>query len=66
LLISRTPRTHGDDIDHDGSDANFYRAKITTARFYFQRSLPRTHGHAAAAASGAQILMALDADAFEF
>ncbi|MFD0726332.1 acyl-CoA dehydrogenase C-terminal domain-containing protein [Lysobacter brunescens] len=40
-------------------------AKRETARFYFTRLLPRTRTHAAAIASGAAPLMALDADAFD-
>jgi hypothetical protein len=47
-----------------GSDAGFYQAKLVTARFYYQRLLPRRHAHAAAARVGAEGLMALDAEAF--
>ena len=42
----------------------FKNAKRDTARFYFQRILPRSHGHAAAILSGAGNLMALDPTAF--
>ncbi len=42
----------------DQPDA-FKQAKRATARFYFQRILPRTHSHAAALLSGADNLMAL-------
>jgi alkylation response protein AidB-like acyl-CoA dehydrogenase len=47
-------------------DAAFYRAKLTTARFYFRRVLPRTTAHAAAARSGAADVMELDEEAFAF
>ncbi|MCX7555665.1 acyl-CoA dehydrogenase C-terminal domain-containing protein [Xanthomonadaceae bacterium JHOS43] len=42
----------------------FKRAKRDTARFYFQRILPRTQAHAAAILSGPDNLMALPAEAF--
>lgn len=47
-------------------DADFYRAKLTTARFYFERLLPRTAVHAAGVRAGADNLMALDAAHFHF
>jgi len=42
----------------------FYRAKLATARFYFQRLLPETAYHIRAARSGAKNLMELEADLF--
>ena len=50
----------------DASDRSkaFKGAKRETARFYFQRILPRTHSHAVALLSGAGNLMALDAEQF--
>lgn len=42
----------------------FKTTKRETARFYFQRILPRTQTHAAAILSGAGNLMALEAEAF--
>ncbi|HEY9036971.1 MAG TPA: acyl-CoA dehydrogenase C-terminal domain-containing protein [Pseudomonadales bacterium] len=47
-------------------DADFYKAKLATAQFYFDRLLPRTLMHAAAMRSGSANLMALDADHFAF
>jgi len=48
-----------------GSDeSSFYQAKIHTARFYFQRLLPRTLSHAQAIKSGADNLLALGEDDF--
>ena len=44
----------------------FYQAKIKTARFYFQRILPRAQGHAACLANGADSMMALTEDEFSF
>ena len=50
--------------DAGDQPARFKTAKRETARFYFQRILPRTQAHAAAILSGAGNLMALEADAF--
>jgi len=48
-----------------GHQAAFKQAKLETARFYFARILPRTLAHAAAIRSGAEPLMAMDADRFD-
>jgi len=48
------------------TEEDFYKAKITTAKFYFQRLLPKTRGHVATMNSGAKNLMELDADHFAF
>ncbi len=48
------------------AEADFYQAKLATARFYFDRLLPRAHAHAAAVRSGAANLMRLDAAHFAF
>ena len=40
-------------------DAAFYETKVKTARFYFQRLLPRTRTHAQCMQAGAEPLMAL-------
>ncbi|MCV6627682.1 MAG: acyl-CoA dehydrogenase C-terminal domain-containing protein, partial [Cellvibrionaceae bacterium] len=47
-------------------EAAFYQAKIDTARFYFQRILPRTATHSATIKSGVANLMAMDAEHFAF
>jgi len=41
---------------------SFYQAKLDTARYYYQRMLPRTLAHAAAIRNGGASLMAIDAD----
>jgi len=48
----------------DGDDAEFYRAKLATARFYMTRLLPQHTAHAAALMAGKAPLMALEAAAF--
>lgn len=44
----------------------FYKAKLTTAKFFYQKLLHRTQSHAAAIESGAESIMELDQDAFAF
>jgi alkylation response protein AidB-like acyl-CoA dehydrogenase len=48
------------------ADADFYRTKIATARYYFDRVMPRVEAHAAAARAGAAGLMGLHAEQFYF
>jgi len=49
-----------------GAESDFYRAKLVTARHYFDRILPRADAHAAAARAGAVGLMTLPAEHFAF
>ncbi len=51
-------------LDRAAGGDPFYRAKLSTARFYFQRLLPETAYHIRAARSGAKNLMELEADLF--
>ena len=43
----------------------YHAGKITTARFYMQRLLPRAEAHRRAALSGADVLMRIDDKSFE-
>ncbi len=45
-------------------EAPFYRAKLDTARFFYQRLVPRTRAHKAAIEAGAESLMAISAEDF--
>jgi alkylation response protein AidB-like acyl-CoA dehydrogenase len=47
-------------------DVSFYEAKVLTARFYFERLLPRTLGHKELMLSGAENLMDMPEALFEF
>jgi alkylation response protein AidB-like acyl-CoA dehydrogenase len=47
-----------------GSDAEFYKAKLTTARFYMERILPQVGGLLIAIKSGKGAMMAMDEAAF--
>jgi alkylation response protein AidB-like acyl-CoA dehydrogenase len=60
---ARMARVALDRIGAAGADP-FYRAKLATARFYFQRLLPETAYHIRAARSGAKNLMELEAELF--
>lgn len=53
-------------LDAGTTDTDFYQAKIKTARFYYQRLLPRTRTHKEAMLSGADNLMSLDEEHFRF
>jgi hypothetical protein len=48
----------------NGSDEGFYKAKVHTAKFYFERILPRAEAHIRVMRSGAGNLMDLDAELF--
>jgi alkylation response protein AidB-like acyl-CoA dehydrogenase len=51
-------------LDAGEGDANFYTAKLQTARFYYDRILPRTLTHAAGITAGAESTMAMTAENF--
>ncbi|HEY9537015.1 MAG TPA: acyl-CoA dehydrogenase C-terminal domain-containing protein [Kiloniellaceae bacterium] len=48
----------------DGDNAAFHEAKLATARFFFQRVLPRSSGHFSALMAGKAPLMAMKEAAF--
>jgi len=47
-----------------GSDDPFYANKIATGRYFVERILPDAHAHLAKLKTGADVLMALPAEAF--
>ena len=52
---------------HKGAaDADFYKAKLATARFYFTRILPRAEAHLDALGAGARSLMEIAEGQFSF
>lgn len=53
-------------LDAGTTEQDFYNAKIQTAKFYFDRVLPRTAGHAQMIAAGSESMMSLDAEHFAF
>lgn len=48
--------------DSSGGERDYLEGKLATARFYFERLLPRTAAHKAAMESGADNLMGLNAE----
>ncbi|WP_394177021.1 acyl-CoA dehydrogenase C-terminal domain-containing protein [Thalassotalea litorea] len=58
--------TANEAIAQGSSEVDFYKAKIQTGQFYFDRVLPRAAGHAACIRQGANSMMALDTEHFAF
>jgi hypothetical protein len=48
------------------AESAFHRGKLATARFYFQRILPRAEAHLDAMGAGARSLMEIPPDQFTF
>lgn len=59
-------KTAQDALTKSSDEADFYNAKLNTANFYFDRILPRAHGHLACLRNGAESLMAIEAEHFSF
>ncbi len=53
-------------LQKGGPDGAFHQAKLSTARFYFKRILPRAEAHLDALGAGARPVMELPADQFAF
>lgn len=53
-------------LDSGSDEVSFYQSKLATARFYFQRILPRTQSLATSIRSGSDNLMAISAEAFRY
>jgi alkylation response protein AidB-like acyl-CoA dehydrogenase len=66
FLWAKMAKAAQDALAAGTSEEDFYKAKLTTARFYFSRILPRTKSHAATMVAGADTLMDLDAEHFAF
>lgn len=62
-LAAHTAQTR---LNENTDEEDFYKAKISTARFYFQRLLPRTQTLETTIKSGAANLMEMDESAFAF
>ncbi|MFP4138822.1 MAG: acyl-CoA dehydrogenase C-terminal domain-containing protein [Halomonas sp.] len=63
-LFARAARQARAALAEGTQEAAFYRAKLDTARFFYQRLLPRTRAHKAALEAGAEPLMAIGAEDF--
>ncbi|MDI3323458.1 acyl-CoA dehydrogenase C-terminal domain-containing protein [Pontibacterium granulatum] len=65
-LWARMAETAQQKLDAGEGEAEFYKAKLATARFYFQRLLPRTRSLVDTMLSGSDNLMALEEEHFQF
>jgi hypothetical protein len=63
LLMAKTAQ---EKIAAGTDEADFYKAKIATAKFYFDRILPRTASHRLMMLSGVESTMALAEEHFAF
>nr|WP_298412464.1 acyl-CoA dehydrogenase C-terminal domain-containing protein [uncultured Halomonas sp.] len=63
-LWARAARTARQALESSSDETAFYQAKLDTARFYFQRLLPRTRGHADMIRTGGESLMAMPVEGF--
>ncbi len=64
LMWARMAKAALEALDAGADDATFYETKLATARYYMARRLPATAMHLARIESGADTVMALDAEAF--
>jgi len=65
-FFARAAKVAQDALAGDTSEADFYNAKLFTARFFFARLLPRTQTHATTMLAGADTLQGLDEEHFRF
>ncbi len=64
LMWARMGKAARDALANGTSDAAFYETKLATGRYYMARQLPATSMHLARIQSGADTVMALEADQF--
>ena len=64
LMWARMAKSALEALANGADDAAFYETKLTTARYYMARRLPACAMHLARIESGADPVMALDAEAF--
>lgn len=64
LMWAMMAKSAQEALDGNTDDPAFYKTKLATGRYYMARMLPMTKTHQARILSGADPVMALDADAF--
>ena len=64
LMWARMAKAAQEALDAGADDTEFYATKIATGRYYMARQLPATGLHLARITSGADTVMALDAEQF--
>ncbi|HIE1685522.1 TPA: acyl-CoA dehydrogenase C-terminal domain-containing protein, partial [Acinetobacter nosocomialis] len=65
-LWARMAQVAHEKLESGTQEEAFYKAKLTTAKFFYQKLLHRTQSHAASIDSGADAVMELDQDTFAF
>lgn len=65
-LWARMAQVAHEKLESGTQEQAFYKAKLTTAKFFYQKLLHRTQSHAASIESGADAVMELDQEAFTF
>lgn len=65
-LWARMAQVAHEKLESGTQEEAFYKAKLTTAKFFYQKLLHRTQSHAASIESGADAVMELDQEAFVF
>ncbi|MGI9274625.1 MAG: acyl-CoA dehydrogenase C-terminal domain-containing protein [Endozoicomonas sp.] len=63
-MWARMARVAGSRLAEDASEESFYKAKITTARYFYKRLLPRMNSLAEAAVSGTDELFGMEEEQF--
>jgi len=66
FLWARMAKVAQDALAAGTSEEDYYKAKLTTAKFYFARILPRAKGHAISMVAGADTVMDLAEEHFAF
>ena len=64
LMWAEMAKAANEALEAGAGDAAFYKTKLATGRYYMARQLPATAMHLARIQTGADTVMALDADAF--
>lgn len=64
LMWARMAKASHDALETGSADTAFHESKLTTGRYYMARRLPATGLHLARIESGAETVMALDAERF--
>ncbi|MGN5753894.1 acyl-CoA dehydrogenase C-terminal domain-containing protein [Acinetobacter calcoaceticus] len=65
-LWARMAQVAHEKLESGTQEQTFYKAKLTTAKFFYQKLLHRTQSHAASIESGADAVMELDQEDFAF
>jgi len=65
-LWARSAMVAGQKLEAGEGDAEFYKAKLDTARFYYAKLLPRTRSLKATILTGPNTLMAMEEKNFQF